>query len=231
MKVIFIYHSSFAVELEESVLVFDYYGKGKLPEIAEKKKVYFFNSHKHPDHFSHEILKLRERYQNAEYILSSDIWIRPEERQSWIYQIKPNKEISIGEKIQIRTLKSTDVGVAFCVKAEGKNIYHAGDLNWWHWEGEDKSWNHNMAAMYCRVIDSIEGQAFDIAFIPLDPRLGKAYFWGMKYFLEHVKVHMVFPMHVWEDYTICQRVKKQPEMQGLLEHFQEISYTGQEWNL
>ena len=43
--------------------------------------------------------------------------------------------------VRIRTLKSTDEGVAFLVEAEGKSIYHAGDLNWWYWEGEPLSWN------------------------------------------------------------------------------------------
>ena len=37
---------------------------------------------------------------------------------------------------EIRTLRSTDEGVAFVVHYAGKTIYHAGDLNWWHWEGE-----------------------------------------------------------------------------------------------
>ena len=52
MKVTYIYHSSFAVELEKSMLIFDYYGKGDLPERPAGKQVYFLNSHSHPDHFS-----------------------------------------------------------------------------------------------------------------------------------------------------------------------------------
>lgn len=51
MKVTYIYHSSFAVELEKSMLIFDYYGKGDLPERPAGKQVYFLNSHSHPDHF------------------------------------------------------------------------------------------------------------------------------------------------------------------------------------
>ncbi len=35
---------------------------------------------------------------------------------------------------EIRTLRSTDEGVAFVVHYAGKTIYHAGDLNWWHWK-------------------------------------------------------------------------------------------------
>ena len=45
MKVTYIYHSSFAVELEKSMLIFDYYGKGDLPERPAGKQVYFLNSH------------------------------------------------------------------------------------------------------------------------------------------------------------------------------------------
>ena len=73
MKVTYIYHSSFAVELEKSMLIFDYYGKGDLPERPAGKQVYFLNSHSHPDHFSRKILALKEQYPAAEYILSKDI--------------------------------------------------------------------------------------------------------------------------------------------------------------
>ena len=61
MKVTYIYHSSFAVELEKSILIFDYYGKGDLPERPAGKQVYFLNSHSHPDHFSKTIFNLREQ--------------------------------------------------------------------------------------------------------------------------------------------------------------------------
>lgn len=45
MKVIFIDHSGFLVELEKCVLLFDYY-KGEIPKI-EGKKWYVFASHFH----------------------------------------------------------------------------------------------------------------------------------------------------------------------------------------
>ena len=35
--------------------------------------------------------------------------------------------------VAIETLKSTDEGVAYIVHSDGITIYHAGDLNWWHW--------------------------------------------------------------------------------------------------
>lgn len=228
MKITFIFHSGFAVELEKSILIFDYYGEGKLPQIPKEKKLYFLNSHGHPDHFKREILSLREKFPNAEYILSRDIRFRPEERKAWIHSVR-SREAYDFEALHIQTLRSTDMGAAFIAETEGKRIYHAGDLNWWHWDGEDKAWNNNMAANYKGEIDRIEGQFFDAAFVPLDPRLGDAYYWGMKYFLEKGKAEAVFPMHCWEDYEVCQRVKKQPEMKGLLTHYRAIEYAGQEW--
>lgn len=230
MKITFIFHSSFAVELEKSILIFDYYGEGKLPRIPDGKNIYFLNSHSHQDHFKREILGLKDRYPNAEYILSRDIRFPKTEKPDWVCSVKPASEYAAGS-LFIRTLRSTDMGVAFLVETEGRRIYHAGDLNWWHWDGEDKAWNNNMAANYKREIDRIEGQVFDAAFVPLDPRLKYAYYWGMKYFLEKTKADALFPMHCWEDYAVCQRVKEQPEMNGLLKNFHAIEYPGQEWEL
>ena len=117
------------------------------------------------------------------------------------------------------------------METDKKKIYHAGDLNWWHWQGEEKYWNNNMASNYKRSVDQLDGETLDAAFLPLDPRLGSAYYWGMKYFLEHVPVKAVFPMHCWDHYEICQKVQDEPSMQGLLEHFHPIEYKGQEWTL
>ena len=230
MKITFIIHSSFAVELEQNILIFDYYGEGILPEFPQEKKIWFLNSHGHPDHFRREILELKSRYPNAEYILSRDIRFGKQSLPEWIHRVRARERYQIGN-LCVQTLRSTDVGVAFVAEAEGKRIYHAGDLNWWHWEGESKAWNNNMAANYKKFLGMIEGQRFDAAFVPLDPRLGMAYDWGIKYFLEHTKADVVFPMHCWEDYRVCEKLQRQPEMKGLLEHFVPIEYAGQEWVL
>lgn len=230
MKVRFVCHSCFMVKFDKSVLIFDYYGEGKLPESFGKKNVYFLNSHGHPDHFKREILDLRDKYPGAIYILSSDIYFKKENRKDWICQVKARETYEIGE-LHIQTLRSTDMGVAFVVETEGKRIYHAGDLNWWHWEGEDKAWNNNMAANYKQEMDRLSKVHFDAAFLPADPRLADAYYWGIKYFLEQAEAEHVFPMHFWEKYELCRRLCSQPEMEGLLAHYHLIEYQGQEWDL
>lgn len=50
MKVTYIHHSCFVVEIEDCIFVFDYY-KGELPEFDKNKRIFFFVSHSHGDHF------------------------------------------------------------------------------------------------------------------------------------------------------------------------------------
>ncbi len=230
MKITFIFHSSFAVELEESVLIFDYYGEEKLPVLPKGKQVFFLNSHGHPDHFQRKILALKEEYPSAEYILSRDIRFRPEEKKDWIHRVKPGGELKTAPLV-VRTLRSTDLGVAFIVETEGKRIYHAGDLNWWHWEGEDKAWNNNMAANYKKEADKLSGVFFDAAFVPLDPRLGDAYYLGMQYFLKKADAACIFPMHMWEKYDICDRLKKDGYLNDISGRFYPVEYPGQTWEI
>ena len=72
MKITYIHHSSFSVELDNSILLFDYF-KGKLPDFDKSKKLYVFSSHSHHDHFSNSIFKLEKIYKDVTYILSDDI--------------------------------------------------------------------------------------------------------------------------------------------------------------
>ena len=72
MKITFIEHSGFSVELDQVVLIFDYY-KGMMPECSKNKKIFVFVSHSHGDHYNPEIWKLKEKYSEIVYILSDDI--------------------------------------------------------------------------------------------------------------------------------------------------------------
>lgn len=214
MKITYLYHSGFAVELDRHVLVFDYY-KGKLPVWEKDKTILFFASHKHPDHFDFRIFDCFGQYEKTRYFLGSDIRLN----ESYLARkgvdaavisamTRLNKHTEITwEDVTVETLRSTDEGVAFLVSVEGKQIYHAGDLNWWHWEGEDPGWNAGMEKAYKAEIARIAGRHFDVAFVPLDPRLGSSYGLGMEVFLEQTDTEVVFPMHMWDDYGVISRFR------------------------
>lgn len=218
MKITFIKHSSFAVELERHILLFDYYGEGKLPEWSRDKTLYVLNSHKHADHFNLCIFELRKQYPKIHFFLGSDIRLSERYLQRNHITIDRDREITHLSKrivleyepeMKIRTLRSTDAGVAFVIQCEGKDIYHAGDLNWWHWELESAAFNEAQKTKYQEEIMQIAGEHFDVAFVPLDGRLEAAYYWGMDFLLGQIDAEAVFPMHMWEDFSYIRRYKKE----------------------
>ena len=146
MQVIFIHHSCFLVEVDDLVLIFDYFGgdrvngfhfTGKIPDYAPDTKIYMFASHKHQDHFDMDILRWSEKYTNIHYILSKDIRISPHFLQKHgidpgvrkkVTFVSANNHYEVDD-LKIQTLLSTDAGVAFYVNVRWVSIFHAGDLN------------------------------------------------------------------------------------------------------
>ena len=195
MKVTFIEHSGFMVEMEQNVLLFDYY-QGEIPSFDGSKTLYVFASHSHADHYDPAIWKLKEQYKDIHYILSDDI---KDNEGAVVMKAHEKKEVA---GIEIETLRSNDMGVAFLVEVEGKTIYHAGDLNWWHWNGEPEEDNEYYKKTFQDEMKYLEGKKIDLAFMLLDPRQEDKYCWGMNYFLEHTDSKVVFPMHCFKHYNI-----------------------------
>ena len=194
MKITYLDHSGFAVEYKKYVLIFDWY-KGKLPEFDSEKEIYVFSSHSHYDHFDRKIFELENIYPNVRYVLSADITEKPVPSKVWF--VIADKEYRIGN-LKVQTLHSTDAGVAFLVYVDDRIIYHAGDLNWWHWEEESEYYNEQMRMDYQKEIHKLKNIRIDVAFVPLDPRQEEQYYWGLDYFMKHTDTELVFPMHMWE---------------------------------
>ena len=233
MKVTYLSHSGFAVEYEDFVLIFDYY-KGRVPVFDKSKKVYVFVSHAHGDHFNSCIFQWAEEYEQITYVLSEDVppiesvWKGSEPKD--ILRVSAGRGYKVGE-IAIRTLHSTDEGVAFLVHVKGSAIYHAGDLNWWHWKEESEQWNTSMAQQYPCEIGKLRGEKIDAAFIPLDPRQEEMFFWGFDYFMRNTETTYAFPMHMWGRYGTCDRLLELPETGAYREKIMCVREEGQEFLL
>lgn len=245
MKIHFIHHSSFLVELEHHVLLFDYFDGarvkeydfgGMLPEMDEKKDIYVFASHKHRDHFDMDNLKLANKYPKVQFVFSKDCRMSPnflrkhgygEEIEQRIIYVAPNKVYQIGE-VAVYTILSTDAGVAFCVEVEGKWFYHAGDLHWWHWEQDTEAENIRREKVYKREIKKLSEYAFDVAFVPLDSRQGTQAFKGFDYFVKNVKANRIIPMHMWRDYSLIERYVEKCKEKSLEEKIVRIYRENQE---
>lgn len=231
MKVTYIHHSSFLVELDQVSMIFDYYA-GKMPAINEEKPLLVFVSHFHADHFDPIVFDLFKNRTDVFYILSEDIKKKrvPEGILDRV-RFTGAKEHFTTEagQAKVETFRSTDEGVAYWITCEGLEIYHAGDLNNWWWEGEDKAWNHNMAAAYSHEIDSMAGRHADLAFVPLDPRQEGKYYLGLDEFMKKVGAEKVFPMHFWEDYSIIGKMKNDTCSENYREKIMEIHEEGEEF--
>lgn len=205
MRVTFLDHSGFLVETDSAALLFDWW-KGELPEIAPGVPLYVFASHRHEDHFKPEIFRLDGGGRDVRFLLGHGIKLRNLERwgvppeTAEKCRVLKGCETWSGPGVRVETLPSTDEGVAFLVSVDGRTIFHAGDLNWWHWEGEDKAWNHNMAANFKKYTEPLRGRRIDLAMLPLDPRLGRDGFRGPAYFLETADIQKFLPMHQWGDF-------------------------------
>ena len=147
-----------------------------------------------------------------------------------VVRVSPNGDYKVGE-LMVRTLHSTDEGVAFLVHVKGRAIYHAGDLNWWHWKEESEQWNTSMAQQYPREIGKLRGEKIDAAFIPLDPRQEEMFFWGFDYFMRNTETTYAFPMHMWGRYGTCDRLLELPEAGSYREKIMCVREEGQEFLL
>lgn len=216
MKVTYLKHSGFMVESRNYIYLFDYIGGNIDKAIKSDKKIYVMVSHVHDDHFSKIIFDIATKHNNVTYVLSYDVVKKIKKNavlskmveQLNIIRVQAHEKYKIDD-IVVETLKSTDEGVAFIVCEKDGTIYHAGDLNWWHWDGEPKSWNRNMEVNFKREIDSMKGRKIDIAFVPLDPRQEEAYYMGMDYFIKNVGANEIYPMHFWGEPRIIDRYKSE----------------------
>ncbi|WP_109708317.1 MBL fold metallo-hydrolase [Faecalicatena contorta] len=222
MRITYLSHSGFLVELEKAYFLFDFY-KGELPELDAGKNLFVFVSHAHYDHYRRDIFELRERMPEICFVLSDDI--KAEEEENVIY-MRANEEKYVNG-CKIRTLRSTDEGVAFLVQYDGYVIYHAGDLNWWHWEEESEVYNTMMRRNYQHEINKLNGVKIDAAFVPVDPRLGEQYCWGLDCFMKRTDTQVVFPMHFWENYGIFDRLALESCTKEYVDKIQHITRDGQ----
>lgn len=234
MKITYIHHSSFLVELDQALLLFDYVG-GTLPALDPEKELVVFSSHRHGDHFSPMIFDLAGQHPKVLYILSDDIWQNrvPQELYGNTEFMGAGETLEVADcgGLRVTTFKSTDEGVAFLIECGGYVLYHAGDLNDWRWNGETKAWNNNMHANYMRELERIRNSGIrpDIAFVPLDGRLEEWFYLGLHEFMEQIGAEIIFPMHFWEDCSVIGQLKALPVSEQYRDKVMDIRQEGQEF--
>ena len=185
MFITYLLNSGFMIRDEKILLVFDDYDR-----------LYIFATHAHFDHFGTHIRGYEQN--TTRYIFSNDI------KHTKRVKIFPKDKITYMKRytnwsddtIKVWSYDSTDVGISFLVELpSGARIFHAGDFNWWHWE-DDTPENIALAEkVFKRQVKQLDGMTADVAFFPVDGRLGSSQEKGATEFVARAKVKSFVAMH------------------------------------
>ena len=193
MHITYLYNSGFLVSEGKRLLIFDYipFPGVQVEEFVNRaENVYVFVSHRHADHYSRDIWEWKERHGKMIYLLSDDV---------------KGEGIPFGKgttwedaNLWVRAHGSTDEGVSFEVKIDGKTLFHAGDLNCWHWVQENSPQEeHEARKWFSRELEEIAESIpeIDVAFFPVDARMKGDYDDGAREFITRIRPKLFIPMH------------------------------------
>lgn len=208
MRIDYLGHSGFFAETDAALLLFDYFrgGLDTVRKAAPGKPLFVFVSHAHKDHFNPEIFSLRRDRNRTAYLLSFDLRENAQvDPGADVTYLDADRDYTIPGLGTVRTLRSTDEGVAFLVNTGERTLFHAGDLHWWDWDGEDPDWLQEQETVFKGEIAKLAGERIDAAFVVLDDRLEGNYDRGMAHFLTVCRPKAVLPMHFWQDRSVIRR--------------------------
>ncbi|MDO4158848.1 MAG: MBL fold metallo-hydrolase [Prevotellaceae bacterium] len=222
MNLTYIFHSCFMLETNQCIIVFDYW---KDPEgviskclSTTNKRVYFLASHFHPDHYNSEILQMDVPNGEKIVILSHDIVKHKRARKEDADVFLRRGETYKDDYIQIKAYGSTDVGVSFMLDIEGKEVFHAGDLNNWHWEHESTPQEiKKMEGDFKAILRDIRAEhpSVFLVMFPIDPRLKIDFGRGARQWLETIHTTYIAPMHFPPAQDIAMTFGKEAESFGV----------------
>jgi L-ascorbate metabolism protein UlaG (beta-lactamase superfamily) len=203
LEITHLHHSGFLLSFTDKIIIIDAFTP--IPEhlLSQDKKIFFFATHSHSDHYSSEIFDYETNY-DCTYILSSDIHTQTR-RNVFFMDLFESMDI---ENMHIETYGTTDQGTSFYIEVESWHIFHAGDLNWWHWAKRfDEAALIREETDFKREVDKLTDKSIDIAFVPVDPRLDEYYYLAAEYFIETIKPKILIPMHFRDQFQICLDLK------------------------
>jgi len=238
MQLFFLHHSAVAVKTDEALLIFDYYrfarGEGLAQghisgeDIRSVKRVYVFASHAHGDHFSPRIFEWAKLGDDVTYILDAGIG-----KPKGVHAVMLRRGEEYGDGyIRVAAFGSTDIGSSFYVECEGVKLFHAGDLNFWHWRAEgDAEYTRQMALHFEREMDYLRSnvERIDVAFFPVDKRMEAGYDEGADMFIAQMKPGAFVPIHFvdFEDTSLfaMKHGQSKTKVYSIEKNGQQIIYT------
>jgi len=202
LEVTYYLQSGFSCAWGDTLLVFDYWQgeRGRLREekrltqaaLANYREVVVFVSHSHEDHFD-QVIESWRTLPNIRYVISYELPLGTEG-----IRMRPGDTCQPFPDVSVKAFDSTDLGVSYLVELAGIRIFHAGDLNFWHWREESTLKEIDEAEEAFRAaVEPITHERIDLAFFPVDQRQGRLFDAGANYFIMSAKPRLLIPMHFW----------------------------------
>ena len=235
MEIIYLHHSGFAILANQFTIIIDFFEDSESEScgilhdklLNKNGTMYVLSSHFHADHFNRQVLEWKKQKNDIKYIFSHDIYKRRRIEKDAAIWLKKGEEYA-DNNIKITAFGSTDVGISFMIEAEGKTLFHAGDLNNWHWmdESPEEEWKRDEQKFLNELkIIKEKYDKVDIAMFPIDPRLGTEYMRGGKQFIEAIQTSTFIPMHFWNDYASANKFQEYARSRNI--NSPEINHRGQ----
>ena len=203
VAVSFFRQSSFAVAVGKTLLIFSYreLSEDEMPvsarmsdrDLAGFSNILVFVPRNSAEHFDKVIFSWKASFPIT-YILSSDVGESvPRDRKAHL--VRENDEVNVAGA-RVRVCGSTDAGVSYLVDIGGIHVFHAGDLNLWHWREENTPQAIARAEEeFYAIVKKIPHDDLDICMFPLDPNQGGFYDAGANHIIMALKPRVFFPMH------------------------------------
>lgn len=235
MEIIYLHHSGFAILANQFTIIIDFFEDSESEScgilhdklLNKNGTMYVLSSHFHADHFNRQVLEWKKQKNDIKYIFSHDIYKRRRIEKDTAIWLKKCEEYA-DNNIKITAFGSTDVGISFMIEAEGRTLFHAGDLNNWHWmdESTEEEWKRDEQKFLNELkIIKEKYDKVDIAMFPIDPRLGTEYMRGGKQFIDAIQTSTFIPMHFWNDYASANRFQEYARLRNI--NSPEINHRGQ----
>lgn len=245
MIITYVYHSCCAIEFKKFTILIDYY-KDAIKEgeeigwveknlLQNDKPLYVLCTHSHADHFNEEVLKWGAQKDNITYIFSKEVvdtlkdnLLLKDEKITYLDKFEEYKD----KNIKVQAFGSTDEGGSFYIEYKRSKIFHAGDLNNWHWN-EEVPFEEALAFEnhYICELELLSEQVkeVDVAMFPIDPRLGKDFMRGGEQFVNKIKTKHILPLHFGDNYDLIQQFE--PIASKAKTEFLKVEHTAQSFKI
>ena len=204
-KLFFIQHSTYLFQSEECWLLFDFYDREE-DVLAHLEKsptlpLFVFCTHSHGDHYNAKVFSVFKQHRSGVHFIFHDELMNkvPCSEKSNMTFLKTEESFT-NDYFTVKAYGSTDLGGSFFITLrDGYTLFHAGDLNFWHWNQEAspeyitqyrKHWENELQ----RVAKDVS--TVDLLMFPTDLRLGPDYLLGLKQFVEVIETKSLAPMHI-----------------------------------